>query len=114
MATEVEVGSHRPQPPIPLRSGSELDAPQLEGKHPSSMLHAMQLSELASERENCFRQGFSRGMRNRRKEAQGWHVILKPEFLQPGFSFYGRLEVDIFFVSKKTADYRSDLASEIA
>ena len=64
----VEVGSHQPHP---------------EGKQPSRMQPALHVSELAHKGEHCFRQGFPRGMRNRGKEAHGWHVILKSEFLQP-------------------------------
>ena len=109
----VEVGSHQPQPPMPLRSGSELDAAHPEGKQPSRMQPALHVSELAHKRENCFRQGLSRGMRNRRKKAHGWHMILKSEFLQPGLSLDGWLEVDLLFFSQETVNHVSYLASQI-
>ena len=77
------------------------------------MLRALHVSELAHKGEHCFRQGFPRGMRNRGKEAHGWHVILKPEFLQPGFSLDGWLEVDLLFFSQETVNHVSYLASKI-
>ncbi len=69
----MEVSSRTLQPFMPLRNGPEFNAPQFEGKQPSRMLHALLLSELASKREECFRQGFPRGSRNHGNEAHGWH-----------------------------------------
>ena len=79
----MEVGPRMLQPFMPLRNGPEFNAPQLEGKQPSSVLHAMLLSELASKREECFRQRLPCGSRNDGEETHGWHVVLEPEFLQP-------------------------------
>ena len=62
----MEVGGHTPQPLVPLRSGFEFSALQMQRQISFAVKFALQRSEMAQKRKNHFRDGFTSGVRDHR------------------------------------------------